>query len=205
MDSPRYGFANHCRPWVFYLGSIILAVICVCFCFTRESRPSVILNQRLARVRKATGFDDLSCDESSSVPSLSTFATTMLSRPVRFFFTEPIVCTVSIMSATVFGSVYLQTEGIRVIYESFGFGKRRAALPLIAWLVGLLFTIPFRIHDWRVVSRRLKQGLFIRPEDKILGFYVAAPVLAISFWWLAWTVPPFVSQTLSTCSSAEPC
>ena len=165
----------------------------------------MILNQRLARVRKATGFEDLSCDESSSVPSLSTFATTMLSRPVRFFFTEPIVCTVSIMSATVFGSVYLQTEGIRVIYESFGFGKRRAALPLIAWIVGLLFTIPFRIHDWRVVSRRLKQGLFVRPEDKILGFYVAAPVLAISFWWLAWTVPPFVRQTLSTCSSAEPC
>jgi hypothetical protein len=155
-------------------------------------------------VRKATGFNDLLCDESSSVPSLSTFATTMLSRPVRFFFTEPIVCTVSIMSATVFGSVYLQTEGIRVIYESFGFGKRRAALPLIAWIVGLLFTIPFRIHDWRVVSRRLKQGLFIRPEDKILGFYVAAPVLAISFWWLAWTVPPFVRKTLRTFPSAEP-
>jgi hypothetical protein len=119
----------------------------------------------------------------------------MLTRPVRFFFTEPIVCTVSIMSATVFGSVYLQTEGIKVIYESFGFGKRQAALPLTCWIVGLMFTIPLRIYDWRIVSRRLRQGLFVRPEDKITGFYVAAPVLAISLWWLSWTVPPYVSDS----------
>jgi hypothetical protein len=122
----------------------------------------------------------------------------MLTRPVRFFFTEPIVCTVSIMSATVFGSVYLQTEGIKVIYESFGFGKRRAALPLTCWIVGLMFTIPLRIYDWHIVSRRLRRGLFVRPEDKITGFYVAASVLAISLWWLSWTVPPYVSRGLGT-------
>jgi hypothetical protein len=180
MCFPRCRFADDCRPWVFYFGSIILATICVCFWFTRESRPGVLLHQHLALVRKATGFDDLSCEESSKVPGLPTFATTMLSRPVRFFFTEPIVCTVSIMSATVFGSVYLQTEGIKVIYESFGFGKRRAALPLTSWIVVLMFTIPLRIYDWRLVSPRLRQGLFVRPEDKITGFYVAAPVLAIS-------------------------
>lgn len=187
-------FADDHREWVFYFGSIFLAAICVCFWFTQESRPSVLLQQRLTLVRKATGFDDLSSDESSKVPSLATFATTMMTRPARFFFTEPIVCTVSIMSATVFGSVYLQTEGIKVIYESFGFGKRRAALPLLSWIVGLMFTIPLRMYDWRLVSRRLRQGLFIRPEDKITGFYVAAPVLAISLWWLSWTVPPYVSR-----------
>jgi hypothetical protein len=126
------------------------------------------------------------------MPSTRAFITTMVSRPIRFFFTEPICCTVSIMSATVFGSVYLQTEGIKVIYQSFGFDEKRAALPLTSWIIGLLLTVPLRIFDWSLVSRRLRLGYSIRPEDKLTGFYVAAPVLAVSLWWLSWTIPPYV-------------
>ena len=184
--------ANNVRAWVFYIGAIALAVISVGFWFTRESRPSVILNHRLNLVRKTTGFDGLTCDESSKIPDIRTFVTTMVSRPIRFFFTEPIVCTVSIMSATIFGSVYLQTEGIKVIYRSFGFDERQSALPLISWNVGLILTVPLRMYDWKFVSYRLRMGHDVRPEDKMTGFYVAAPVLAVSLWWLSWTIPPHV-------------
>lgn len=186
------------------MGSIVLAAVFVGFFFTQESRPSVLLHQRLAHVRKTTGFNGLTCEESSAIPSLRTFATTMVSRPIRFFFTEPICCTVSIMSATVFGSVYLQTEGIKVIYQSFGFDERRAALVLICWIVGLLLTVPLRIYDWGLVSRRVRLGYPIRPEDKLTGFYVAAPVLAVSLWWLSWTIPPYVRHSSSARISPSP-
>lgn len=176
-----------------------LGAIFVGFWFTQESRPSVILHHRLKRVRETTGFDKLTCDESSKISDIRTFVTTMVSRPIRFFFTEPIVCTVSIMSATIFGSVYLQTEGIKVIYRSFGFDERQAALPLISWNVGLILTVPLRMYDWRLVSWRLRNGLAVRPEDKMTGFYVAAPVLAVSLWWLSWTIPPYVSHCADTC------
>jgi len=176
-----------------------LGAIFVGFWFTQESRPSVILNHRLDRVREITGFDALTCDESSKIPDIRTFVTTMVSRPIRFFFTEPIVCTVSIMSATIFGSVYLQTEGIKVIYRSFGFDERQSALPLISWNVGLILTVPFRIYDWKFVSYRLRKGHAIRPEDKMTGFYVAAPVLAVSLWWLSWTIPPDVRHCAELC------
>lgn len=152
----------------------------------------MILHCRLKYVREATGFDGLTCDESSKVPDMRTFVTTMVSRPIRFFFTEPIVCTVSIMSATIFGSVYFQTEGIRVVYRSFGFDERQSALPLISWNVGLILTVPLRMYDWKFVSHRLRKGHHVRPEDKTTGFYVAAPVLAVSLWWLSWTIPPYV-------------
>jgi hypothetical protein len=196
--------ANGNRPWVFYLGSIFLTAVLVGFWFTQESRPSVLLNQRLALARTSTGFDGLTCDELHRIPTLRTFVTTMVSRPTRFFFTEPIICTVSIMSATVFGSVYLQTEGIKVIYQSFGFDERQAALPLISWIVGLMLTVPLRVYDWAVVSRRLRLGFPIRPEDKLTGFYVAAPVLAVSLWWLSWTVPPYVRAPALFIQPAEP-
>lgn len=183
---------------------MILAAISICFFFTQESRPGILLHRHLAYVRKTTGHDSLTCDESSKPPSLGTFAKTMLSRPTRFFFTEPIICAVSIMSATVFGSVYLQTEGVKVIYEDFGFDERRAALPLLCWIVGLMFTIPLRIYDWFRVSRLLRQGAFVRPEDKITGFYVATPILAIALWWLSWTVPPYVGHPSSDEYIARP-
>ena len=179
---------------MFYLGAIALGVVFVGFWFTQESRPSMILHRRLKRAREITGFYELTCDESSKMPGIRTFVTTMVSRPIRFFFTEPIVFTVSIMSATIFGSVYLQTEGIKVIYRSFGFDERRAALPLISWIVGLILTVPLRMYDWKFVSYRLRMGHAVRPEDKMTGFYVAAPVLAVSLWWLSWTVPPYVRR-----------
>ena len=28
------------------------------------------------------------------------------------------------------------------------------------------------------------------PEDKLMGFFLAAPIQAIAFWWFAWTIPP---------------
>lgn len=118
----------------------------------------------------------------------------MLIRPVRFFFTEPVITAVSIMSAVVFGSVYLQTEGLSVTYEAFGFNEREASLVFFAWIIGLVLTIPLRLNDWRLVSRRLRKKEEVRPEDKINGLYVASPVLAVALWWFSWTVPPVVSQ-----------
>ena len=191
--------ANKVRAWVFYIGAITLGAIFIGFWFTEESRPSVILHHRLKRARESTGFYELTCDESSKMPDIRTFVTTMVSRPIRFFFTEPIVCTVSIMSATIFGSVYLQTEGIKVIYRSFGFDERQAALPLISWIVGLILTVPLRMYDWKFVSYRLRKGHAVRPEDKMTGFYVAAPVLAVSLWWLSWTIPPYVRDCAAVC------
>jgi len=136
-------------------------------------------------------------DSEDKVPDLRTFTHTMLIRPVHWFFTEPIVCTVSIMSAIVFASVYLQTEGLTVAYEAFGFSERQSSLVFFAWIIGLTLTIPLRLYDWRMVSRRLRRKQEVRPEDKITGFYVAAPVLAVALWWFSWTVPPVVSQTHS--------
>jgi len=32
-------------------------------------------------------------------------------------------------------------------------------------------------------------------EDKLFGFYIAAPVLAVGLWWFAFTVPPLAKNT----------
>lgn len=179
---------------MFHINAMLLAGVCLLCFFTHESRPSVLLSRRIKAVQESTGCNDLWADNKDKVPDLRTFATTMLIRPTVWFFTEPIVCTVSIMSGVIFASIYLQTEGLTVTYEAFGFSERQASLVFFTWIIGLTLTIPLRLNDWRLVSRRLRNNEEVRPEDKIVGFYVAAPTLAVALWWFSWTVPPVVSR-----------
>lgn len=170
-----------------------MAGVCLSCWFTHESRPSVLLDRHIKAIEKSTGCADLWTDNKDRIPGLRTFASTMLIRPTRFFFTEPIVTAVSVMSGVVFASVYLQTEGLTVTYEAFGFSERQASLVFFAWIVGLTLTIPLRMYDWRRVSQRIRRNEEVRPEDKVTGAYVAAPVLMAALWWFSWTVPPVVS------------
>jgi len=155
---------------VFYLGAILLTVVCVLFLWTRESRPNVVMPRQIAAAQKLTGFDGLVCDTSDAIPTFNTFATTMLIRPVCFFFTEPVVFTVSVLSATVFASIYLLTDGLPVTYEEFGYTERQSSLVFLAWVVGLTLTLPLRILDWRILSRHIQRQRIVITEDKITGF-----------------------------------
>lgn len=42
---------------------------------------------------------------------------------------------------------------------------------------------------------------FQTPEDKLVGFYIAAPLLAAAFWWFAWTIPPYGKRDSPVISS----
>jgi hypothetical protein len=181
------------RPWIYHISAILLACVAVMFLFSQESRPSVIMKQKIIAIQKRTGFHDLDYDSTDKIPSLGFFARTMLVRPTHFFFTEPIICLVSTMSATVFSSIYLQTEGLTVPFEKFGYSERQISLVYYAWIVGIMLTIPLRMMDWHIVSQKMRRHKVILPESKLTGFYVAAPVLAIALWWFAWTIPPRVS------------
>jgi hypothetical protein len=174
------------------MGAIALAVVSLLFLGTKESRPSVIMQRQISVIQTKTKCHQLNTNDRDKLPSIWTFATTMLIRPVIFFFTEPIITAVTIMSATTFSSIYLLAEGLPVTYMEFGWTERQASLVFITWILGLILTIPLRMIDWRLVSMRIKQNRTVMPEDKIMGFFVAAPVLAIALWWFAWTVPPYV-------------
>ncbi|KAK4634838.1 Major facilitator superfamily multidrug transporter mdrA [Fulvia fulva] len=181
------------RQWIFYIASAIAAVSTLLCMKMKESRPSQLLKQRVKIVARNMGFDGLSCDDTDSIPDFRTFVKASLSLPMRLFFTEPIVMLTSIMAATVYGVTYLFSEAFPVIYtEGWGFSHREASLVFIAIAAGLAFTFLPRLFDIRVTNGRRRADQVIEPEDKLFGFYVAAPVLAIGLWWFAATVPPLV-------------
>lgn len=144
----------------------------------------------MAKLRKATGINDLKALNPDHTPDMRTFARVALFRPVQLFFTEPIVFMVSIMSAVAFALIYLFTEALPPIYRSMGFSNTTCSLPFLAIGVGLISGLLTRIADHRTIVKHKAEGRLIEPEHKLLGFSIGAPLLAGGLWWFAWTIPP---------------
>lgn len=106
--------------------------------------------------------------------------------------TEPIVWMISIMSSIAFGQIYLLTEAVPIIYSQFNFNRQQQSLAFIPIGIGFILGGITRFNDIRIVRRIRAKGQTLAPEDKMRGFWMGAPVLAISLWWFAWSIPPHV-------------
>lgn len=178
---------------MFYIAAIATGFLNVLLIPVRESRPSLILADEVKKLRKMTKMteeDKLEALNPDSTPDFRTFVRTALFRPLRLFFTEPIVFACSIMQGACVALIYLFTEALPPIYQSMGFDPAPSSLPFFAIGLGFLLNILTRMWDFRVVKKQKEAGLKSTPEDKLTGLFFAAPALAAGLWWFAWIIPP---------------
>lgn len=98
------------------------------------------------------------------------------------------------MAATVCAIIYVFPEAFPVVFaDAFGFSPRQCSLVNLSISVGVLLTFLPRLHDIRVSNACRRNNIAAQPEDKLFGFLVAAPVLAIAFWIFSLTIPPLVT------------
>ncbi|KAI9877798.1 MAG: hypothetical protein M1830_002769 [Pleopsidium flavum] len=178
--------------WVFYITAAIAGLSALLLLAIRESRASQLLERRVCAIRKATGDSSLRIQTLDHAPNLRTFIRLALFRPLYLLFTEPIVLMVSIMSAIAFGLIYLFTEVLPIVYGSYGFTVQQTSLAFIPIGIGLVCCVFTRLYDRNLIVKRGKSGQSLSPENKLTGFAIAAPALAIGLWWFAWTIPPAV-------------
>jgi MFS family permease len=158
----------------------------------RESRATKLLSQKLEQLEEKYHSNLEPRHNPDAVPNGRALAELVLLRPMRLAVTEPIVIMVSLLNATAWGLVYLFTESLTVVYSLYGWADTTTSLAFIAIGLGIPFSILSRLWDVRVSSQRKRQKQDLKPEDKITGFVVAAPVLAIGLWLFSWTIPPLV-------------
>ncbi|PTU18309.1 hypothetical protein P175DRAFT_0465184 [Aspergillus ochraceoroseus IBT 24754] len=180
--------------WLFYIAAIVTGILTLLLLGICESRPALLLDREVAKLRKITNIDSLVSLNPDSAPDLRTFARVALCRPIRLFFTELIVFTVSVMSAVATALVYLFTQALPPIYETLGFTPRQACLPFIAIGVGLSLGLLTRYLDLHIIERRRRCGRVLQPEHKLTGFWIGSGVLAGALWIFAWTIPPDVKN-----------
>ncbi|KAL4958424.1 MFS multidrug transporter [Aspergillus filifer] len=178
--------------WLFYFAAIVTGVLSLLLLGIRESRPALLLEREVAKLREITKIDYLQSLNPDSAPDFRAFVRIALGRPIKLFFTELIVFTVSVMSAVATALVYLFTQALPPIYESFGFSTKQACLPFIAIGAGLSLGLLTRYLDFHLIERRRRHGHTLLPEHKLTGFWIGSGVLAGSLWVFAWTIPPAV-------------
>jgi hypothetical protein len=170
----------------------------------RSLDPALHENERIATIRYHSTRDQnchthvwiqgLFYESTDTAPSLGAFCQTSLVLPVRLFFTEPIVFLASIMASTSSAVIYLFPEAFPVVFKvAFGFSLRQCSLVNLAIPVGVIFTFLPRLYDIRTLNDCRRRSIVAEPEDKIFGFLVAAPILAVAFWWFGLTVPPIAT------------
>ncbi|PKY02548.1 MFS general substrate transporter [Aspergillus campestris IBT 28561] len=176
--------------WVFYSAAIVTAFLAVLLLTIRESRPSLVLEREVAQLRKITGDESLQALNPDKVPDMQTFARNVVFRPAQLLATEPIIMAVSVVCGVSSGIIYLFTDVLPPVYKSFGFSTTRASLPFIAIGLGFLPNILTRFIEYRMADKCRKRGDPVLPEQKLIGYIIAAPVLMGGLWWFSWTIPP---------------
>lgn len=181
-----------CRQWVFYVAAIVTAVLAVLLLTIRESRPSVLLEREVAQLRQTTGDESFQALNPDKVLDMQTFVRNVVFRPVQLLATEPIIMAVSVVCGVSSGIVYLFTDVLPPVYKSFGLSTTHASLPFLAISFGFLPNIVTRFIEYRMTEKCRKRREPILPEQKLMGYVIAAPALMGALWWFAWTIPPDV-------------
>lgn len=97
------------------------------------------------------------------------------------------------MAAISYGFIYLFAEALHVVYHiNFGLSEQLSSLTFLPFAVGVVLTFLPRFYDLHIVKQEIQVGRPVEPEKKLLGFYIAAPLLAIGLWIFSTTVPPLV-------------
>ncbi|RMX80835.1 hypothetical protein D0869_07258 [Hortaea werneckii] len=180
-------------PYIFYIATGVTGICSILCLGMQESRPSQVLRENVRKIARKTSFDRLSASSDHHLPTAKEFVRITMTQPIRLFFTEPVVFWVSIMGATVYAVLYLFSEALTVIYgDGLQLSERTTSLIFLAFGIGIVPTFLPRIYDMVLANRQRRRGVQMEPEDKLFGFYVAAPVLAVALWWFGATIPPLV-------------
>jgi hypothetical protein len=180
------------RRWIYYSSAIVTAVLFSLLLTIRESRASKLLSQKVEKLEEKYHSDLKPHHNPDAVPNSRALIQLVLLRPIRLATTEPIVIMVALLNATVWGLIYLFTESLPVVYSLYGWADTTTSLAFIAIGLGIPFSILPRLWDIRISSQRKRQKQDLMPEDKLSGFVIATPVLAIGLWLFSWTIPPLV-------------
>ncbi|GAA6043247.1 hypothetical protein JCM8097_008485 [Rhodosporidiobolus ruineniae] len=120
--------------WVQMMAAGALAVAIIFF--TRETRGSVILSRRAAKLRKQTGDMRYQCRSDAERASLAVLMKVSMTRPLYLLGTEAIVFFFSLWVGFAWGCLYLLVEAVPLIFGNvYGFNQGEVGLAFYSVVV----------------------------------------------------------------------
>ncbi|KAJ6443407.1 hypothetical protein O9K51_04586 [Purpureocillium lavendulum] len=176
--------------WVFWSTSIAaVGIQVVGFFWLRECHPTTLLRRRRDRLAKETGNEKLHIDE--KVESLGYKLAHAFERPLKLFFTQPIVFCMAIYMAYLFGTTYLMfatfPEIWTVVYhQESGIGGLNYLSIAIGSFAGLFFTL--KVVDQIYKALKARNNDVGKPEFRMPSLAVGSVISTIGLFWYGWSI-----------------
>lgn len=173
--------------WVYWIGLILSGAIYLLALFLLpETFSPMIIQWRTHHLRVITGSDKYTC-ELEGKESLGKRLAHNVSRPAKFFTTEPIVISLGFYLIVIYVVIFTFLNGFEFIFtDTWGLSDGDTALAFLGICLGALISVSL-MPLINKVHRRVDQSQEDKPEDLLLPAIVASPFFAISIFWLAWT------------------
>ncbi|KAJ0116359.1 hypothetical protein J7T55_007339 [Diaporthe amygdali] len=189
--------------WIFWTLAIVCGINTMAgFLFLRETYAPVILEARMRDLENDGGRPGRYRFAGQDTRPLSSRLATAFSRPFRIFI-QPIVLTLSLYQALIFGTTYSLYTNFEAIYSGiYGFNTEQVGLlylfPGVGFLIAVRLIVP-RIDDVYIALTRRNNDIS-KPEFRLPLANIGAILVPASLFWFAWTVE-FEAPWLATITS----
>jgi multidrug resistance protein len=184
--------------WIFWVLMAITGGLWLLLVFTiPETRHSIILQRKAARVRKRMAQENLASAATTvdlhahARKGLHTLFAITLTRPFRFLFTEPITLCSAIYNGFLYGLVYLFNEAFPLVFgpgTGHGFNTGQQGLSFVGMAIGPIIAFCLYPLQERYYLRRVTaNGGKGEPEARMWMARWGALLIPISLFWFGWT------------------
>jgi DHA1 family multidrug resistance protein-like MFS transporter len=174
--------------WVYWIGLILSgAIFLLALLFLPETFSPMIIQWRTHHLRKVTGSDKYTC-ELEGKESLGKRLAHNLSRPVKFFTTEPIIISLGFYLVVIYVVIFTFLNGFEFIFtDTWGLSDGDTALAFLGICLGALISVALMPLISMIHCKAGKDDDDDTPETLLFPAMIASPFFTISIFWLAWT------------------
>ncbi|PWN21328.1 MFS general substrate transporter [Microstroma glucosiphilum] len=170
---------------IFTSGGLLLLVF-----FFRETRGSVILTRRAARLRKETGDERYRARAEAERASIPVLIKDSLTRPLWLLVSEPIVIAFSLWISFLWGVMYSLLESLGLIADLHGYTLGQEGLLFLSIVAAAILGLATNPIQDRLYNKNFsKRG----PEARLYLAMISAVTFPIGAFIYAWTSYPDVS------------
>jgi MFS family permease len=176
-------------------------VFVLCLIFQRESYAPAILERRVRRLRKETGNMALRSALQSNEPPRRVFLRAII-RPTKLLFMSPIVLGLSLLTAVVYGCLYLFFTTVSEMFvNEYGISEANVGLTYLGCgagqFVGIITLGAISDH----IVRRMAKGGEMKPEYRLPPVLPACFFMSTGLLFYGWTAQAhvhFIVPVIST-------
>lgn len=176
--------------WTEYLAGIMgVSALVLDLFFMKETYPPVVLIEKAAELRRRTKNWGIHAKQEEIEVDFGELLQKNFSRPLKILFTEPIVLSLSIYMAFLYGLLYLFLTAYPIVFQRIhGFEKGDSGLPYLGIIIGeflggisIILTQP-----WYNRKLDANNGIPV-PEWRLPPAIVGSVAFAAGLFWFGWS------------------